>query len=483
MRAFHILAVALATVGCGTASSNAGSTEHDQPAPCQVEGVAGPARCATVRVRESATGDRTIDLRVIVLPATSSPAAPDPIVPLAGGPGQGSADLARFMAQRFAAFRDRRDLVLIDQRGTGTSNGLWCGAPPTTAGLMGALFDRARLTECRDQLARNADLTQYTTSIAARDYVGVFDQLGYETVNVIGISYGTRLGLELARLMPQRIRTLTIEAVAPPDFGWPSSGARDADAALDALIDDCRDDAACRRNFPRFRQDVDAAFSRLRSDPLRVPVRDPNSGGVEDVFFGESDLAYATRGALYGNEALALPLWFRRAAEGDYSAFAQAYVTRARTLDAQIAFGVHFGVYCSEDLPFVDWTAAERAAAGTRLGRFLIDEYRKACDVWPRAAIDPAFRAPVKSDVPTLIMSGRRDPVTPPRTGAHVMRSLTRSAMVTWPHGGHGTDGQRSADCRAGIISEFLRAARPDALPIACASSTANLLPFQPATR
>ena len=477
MRAICAAALAAIAVGCGAATSSERTNQHGSAAPCQIDGVAGPARCITVRVRESAAGDRTIDLRVVILAATSTAVA-DPIVPLAGGPGQGAADLARVMAQRFAAFRDQRDLVLIDQRGTGRSNGLWCPPVPATAALTGALFDRARLMACRDALARNADLTHYTTSIAAGDYVQVFDQLGYKTVNVIGISYGTRLGLELARQMPDRIRTLTIEAVAPPDFAWPSAGARDADAALNAVINDCNADESCREQFPGFRRDVDRAFSRLRSDPVRVALRDPNSGATEEVFFGQRDLAYATRGALYGNEAFALPLWFRRAAQGDYSALAQAYVNRTRALEAQIAWGVHFGVYCAEDLPFVDWRAAEGAAAGTRLGSYLLDEYRKACEVWPRGAIDAAFRNPVHSNVPTLIMSGRRDPVTPPRTGEAVKQTLTRSTMVTWPHGGHGTDGQRTAACRINIMREFLRSANPGGLSVGCARSLANIIPF-----
>jgi pimeloyl-ACP methyl ester carboxylesterase len=473
-----VAAVLAIGVGCAAVSSTERTSEQGGGSSCTVEGVNGRARCTTVPVKESTTGDRTINLRVIVLPAMSATPVADPLVPLAGGPGQGAADLAPVLAQRFAAFRDQRDLVLIDQRGSGTSNGLWCPPAPTTAALMGALFDRRRLTACRDALVRHADLTQYTTAIAARDYKQVFDQLGYRTVNVIGLSYGTRLGLEMARQMPDRIRTLTLDAVAPPDFAWPSNAARDADAALGAVIDDCNRNEACQANFPRFRQDVDAAFKRLRNDPARVTVRDPGTGESEQVFFGESDLAYATRGALYGNDAFALPWWFRRAAAGDYTLLAQAYVTRARTLDAQIAFGVHFGVYCAEDLPFVDRVEAERAATGTRLGRYLLDEYRKACEVWPRAPIEPSFRAPVQSDVPTLIMSGRHDPVTPPRTGEAIKRTLSRSAMVTWPYGGHGTDGQRTPDCRVRILREFLRHANPGSLPLGCARDDSNLIPF-----
>ena len=477
----RLLSVTLITAA--TACRAVGS-EPPPPAPpgvietCSVAGVAGPARCATVRVRESSGSARAIDLRVIILPAHSSTPAPDPIVPLAGGPGQGAADLAATLGTRYAAFRDQRDIVLVDQRGTGLSNGLRCDGPVATAQLMGTLFDHAGLPACRDRLAQRADLTRYTTSAAARDYEAVLDQLGYRDANFVGTSYGSRLALEIARQLPLRVRTLTIEAIVPPTFTWPSRGAVDADAALNALIDDCAADAGCRQAFPRFRQDIDLAFTRLRRESVLVSVRDPLSGATERVPFGHDDLAYVTRGILYGNDALSMPLWFRQAAEGDFGAMAQAYVNRARSLDAQIALGLMFGVYCAEDLPFVDVAAAAASARGTRLGTFLLDQYRRACEVWPRAAIDPSFRTPVQSAVPALVMAGRRDPVTPPRTAEEVVRTLPRSKLVIWPRGAHGNDGLASPDCRTGIMRDFLRTADPNQLSTACVTRD-QALPFR----
>ena len=456
------------------------SAVPDQPGPvaaCDIAGL-GPARCATVPVRESADSSRTLDLRVVVLPAQSISPLPDPLLPLAGGPGQGAASLAATFGQRFAPYRDQRDIVLVDQRGTGQSNGLRCDAPMATAELMGTLFDHARLSGCRDDLQRTSDLTQYTTVAAARDYEAVLDHLGYREVNIVGISYGSRLGLEIARQLPQRVRTLTIEAVAPPSFTWPSLGAVDAERALSTLIGDCAADTACRQAFPRFREDVDLAFTRLRLEPAMVAVRDPATGATERVRFGQSDLAYATRGLLYGNDALSLPLWFRSAAAGDFTRFAQAYVNRARNLDAQISLGVHFGIYCAEDLPFVNWPAAEAAAQGTRLATFLLDQYRRACEIWPRAEVNASFREPVHTSTPTLVMAGRRDPVTPPRTAEEAVRTLPRSTLVIWPYGAHGTDGLVSAQCRASLMRGFLRAADPDALSLDCVTRDQRL-PFR----
>jgi pimeloyl-ACP methyl ester carboxylesterase len=430
------------------------------------------AQCGTVRVPESreALSGRHIDLRVVVVLAHTSTPAPDPVVPLAGGPGQGAADLARPLAQRFAHFRDQRELVFIDQRGTGQSNGLHCSPAGNAQDLMGRIFDLERLKVCRAELSERADLTKYTTTDAAIDYETVFDALGYRQVNVIGTSYGTRFGLELTRRFPARIRTLTLEGVVPPSFGWPTSGAPDADAALNAVVNDCRADAGCAAAFPRFQQDIDASFARVSGGAV-ASVRDPRTGATERVAFGGSDLAYATRGLLYGNDALSLPLMFRRAAEGDFDAFAQAYVARARALEQQLARGVHLSVDCAEDVPFVDVAAAETAAAGTRLQTYLLSQYRGACEVWPRPAIPSTFRDPVRSRVPTLIMSGRRDPVTPPWTAQQAAQTLERSRVIVWPYGGHGTDGLATGDCRTALLNEFIESADPDRLSVDCVTN------------
>jgi pimeloyl-ACP methyl ester carboxylesterase len=473
--------VLLLTVAACSTPAETAAVRQPRPAAfgeCTIAGIAGTVRCGTVPVLESAdvgTAGRQIDLRVIVVPALTATPAPDAILPLVGGPGQGAAELAAALTQRYAWLRDERDLVFVDQRGTGQSNGLQCVQGRSVHDLMGQMFDH--LIECRDQLSQRADLTQYTTSIAAADYERVLDALGYRQVNLIGVSYGSRMALELTRRFPPRVRTLTIEAVVPTTFDWPSMGAADHDAALQVLMDDCSADPSCRVAFPRFRQDIDLAFARVAQGTITATVRDPLTGRVERVPFGTTDLAYATRGVLYGNEALSLPAWFRQAAEGQFDAFAQAYVSRARTLDAQIALGVHFGVYCAEDLPFVDWPRAEKAAAGTRLSTYLIEQYRRACEIWPRGSVPASFREPVQSSVPALLMGGRRDPVTPPRTAEEAARTLPRGRVLIWPSGGHASDGLIARDCRVSIQRSFIQSAESDRLPVECATRD-PALPF-----
>lgn len=478
--------VALLACGLVAARCSTGQTEPAVPSPaswlrdCSIDGVFEPARCGTVRVPESSQSPagRQIDVRVIVLPSHGTSPDAAPVVPLVGGPGQGAADLARPLSQRFAAFRDAHDLVFIDQRGSGASNGLHCPRPASTLDLMGRIFEPAHLAACREALSARADLTRYTTAEAAADYERVLDALGYRQVNLVGTSYGSRMALELARRFPQRIRAIALDGVVPGAFDWPSQGAADADRALNAVVEDCRADRACAEAFPALPQDIARAFAGVSRAPVTVAVRDPATAATSRVPFGTSDFAYSIRGLLYGDDAASLPLLLHLAAEGNYGAFAQAYVTRARTLDRQIARGLHLSVYCAEDLPFVDDARAETAAAGTHLGTYLLTQYRHACEAWPRAPIPPAFREPVDVLVPTLLMSGRRDPVTPPRTAEHAARTLPRSRVVIWNYGGHGTDGLVGDDCKTTILREFLASADLDRLPIACMTQ-GRMQPFR----
>lgn len=471
--------VAAIVAGMTNVSSQSAPPRSWPPAftECNLGGVSDSARCGVVRVPESSgPGSRQIAIHVVVLPARASVPASDIVVPLAGGPGQGSASLAGAYGRQLEFLRQRRDILLIDQRGTGASNGLQCDTHGPATALFGHLFNPVRLKQCRDELAKRADLTRYTTPIAAADFARVWDALGYRRVNLIGTSYGSRMALELARQFPERIRTVTLDAVAPVSLAWPSQAAPDADTALSALADDCTADAACARAFPQFSRDIETAFARVARQPVDATVRDPATGEVVRVRFGRTDLGYAVRGLLYGDAALALPQWFKAAAMGSYDRFAQAYVDRARALDGEIADGVHLGVYCAEDLPRVNWPAAVAAGRPTHLGTYLIDEYRAACAVWPRAVVPASYFEPVHSTVPTLLMTGRRDPVTPPRTAIDAARTLEGSRVLLWRHGGHASDGLLQRGCRASIVNAFIQSGSVANLPVGCMSSAP--LPF-----
>ena len=447
--------------------------------PCAIQDVAPPVRCGTVRVFESGAwfGHRTIPVRVIVVEAQASRPSPDPVLLLVGGPGQAATELIASFTPQIAWLRSDRDVVLIDQRGTGQESGLHCSPPSLPADLMGRIFDPGRLAACRDALRQRADLTRYTTADAAGDYIRILRSLKYSRVNAWGTSYGTRLSLEIARQAPDLVRALVLDAVVPTFFTWPESAATDLDAGLNALLADCESDPPCADAFPQLRHEIDVAFSRLRSVPATASIRDPATGAVAQVSFGPTDLAYSVRGLLYG-DARQLPWLFRLAADGDYDAFAQAYVARARALDRQIARGVHLGVYCAEDLPFVDRSRAIAAASRSTIGTYLLDQYAAACDVWPHAPIAIGFRNAVSSSVPALLLSGGHDPVTPSRLADEVSRTMPNSRALIWRYGGHASDGLVSGSCRMQIIRDFITTADARSVAVDCMTRV-PAVPFQ----
>ena len=450
---------------------------HAQPitfpatfSPCVLPGVAAPAWCGSVRVFEDRARrrGRTIDLRVVVLPARAARPAHDPVFVLVGGPGQGAADLAPLLARQYDDIVDRRDVVFIDQRGTGGSNGLACAEPRSVTELFGALYVPALIRDCRSALARRADLTLYTTIIAVDDFDEVRERLGYARVNLIGGSYGTRTALEYARRHPSRVRALVLDGVAPAGMRAPLGYAADAQRALDHLLEDCAADATCRRAHPNVRADLAAILERLERGPATVRLAD-TGGATASVRFSRGDFGYALRGMLYGADAMTIPLLLQQTrATGDLTPFAEAYVRRARVLGRQVYAGHHLAVFCAEDVGGIDSATVQRATAKTFLGDHLVRQYQSLCADWPRATVSGGFFEPVRSTIPTLLFSGRRDPSTPPEKAEDAARFLPNSRHIVFRYGGHGFTGARDPSCKDRLTLEFLNRARTTGLDASC---------------
>src|SRR5215471_18088486 len=197
--------------------------------PCRSAGDAIEGWCGHYEVfenRQARTG-RKIALNIFIVPARAEMREPDPFFALAGGPGQGATE-AFPQAAYVRTIAERRDVVLVDQRGTGKSNPLDCTllSVDNPQEVLGAPYSLDRIRSCRADSDRKADTTQYTTSIAADDLDEVRAALGYGRVNVLGGSYGTKAALVYLRRHGEHVRTLTLEAVAPPDFLIPCRSRR-----------------------------------------------------------------------------------------------------------------------------------------------------------------------------------------------------------------------------------------------------------------
>ncbi len=410
-------------------------------APCLLARVHEVSLCGFVLVyenRSTRTG-RRIPLRVVVLPARRSPATRDPVVFLTGGPGLAATADADFAARIFAPLHDRRDIVLVDQRGTGHSMPLECNLydDGSLQPYLSPMFPLEQVRACRRTLETRADLTQYTTARAADDLADVLATLGYDKANVVGISYGSRAGLVFLRRHPERTRTLVVQAVLPPDKVAMLAAARGGTVALDAAIATCGSLPACHRAAPDPRRDIDTVLARLRVAPAHVTLWNWRRMRHETTMISARGFAERVFFMLYapGAGRSVLPL-VHKAAQGDWAPFAGAVIRQSRGQKEGRSVGMMLSVLCTDDAPRIANADTARLAAGNPLGIPVAAELLAACAEWPRGT--PGDTTAVVSSVPVLLLSGARDPVTPPDWADSAAVTLPNSVRFVDSSGGHG---------------------------------------------
>ncbi|TQF16160.1 alpha/beta hydrolase [Myxococcus llanfairpwllgwyngyllgogerychwyrndrobwllllantysiliogogogochensis] len=460
--------VALAACSQGSSPSQGRKLELK---PCRLEGLSLQAQCGTYEVFENreAKSGRKLSLRVAVVPALAAQPQPDPLVYLAGGPGQSATRTAE-MLLAVERIRRHRDIVLVDQRGTGDSSPLDCELRQKEEGLS-ALFDEGdvprRLHACRERW--EADVRQYTTPIAMADLDEVRAALGYEKVNLWGVSYGTRAALVYMRQFPERVRTAILDGVAPMGLYLPLYMPRDGQRALELLLSHCEQDAVCEKTFPKLRARTEALLAKLAEAPVRVRVPHPRTGVQEDVVLTQQAFLGALLMQLYSAEGGSLvPLMLDRVTREDWAPFVALSLGGGDTLDRTMSRGLQFAVICAEDAPFFTQEDVEREAKGTWFGALMGLEMMAACEGWPRATLPSGYRDAVVSDVPTLLLSGELDPVTPPAWGEEAKRTLKNGLHVVVPGVGHNA---LVADCARSLMVEFVAKGSGEGLKPSCGGS------------
>ncbi len=448
------------------------------PAPCRVSGIRHEVLCGKVqRALDPARPEGVkIDVHYVVVPALARRKHPDPVVLLAGGPGQSAIAIAGSVLPLFSRLNNRYDIVFVDQRGTGRSAPLVCDDPPHQSVAAQSDPDRqvALLHQCREQLQKlpYGDLRFFTTPLAMQDLDAVRQALGATQFNLVGASYGTRAGLDYQRQFPQAVRRMVLDGVAPADMVLPASFSTDAQAAFDAMLSSCERDAACARAHPRLRGEWAQWLARL---PQSVTVQHPLTG-VPETFMLTRDMAVSVvRAALYSPLlAQALPLAIHEATLGRV----QALLTLGSGLSARkstaVAMGMHFSVVCAEDVPRLaqsaDKPGADFGAESARL-------YQRVCADWPRGELPAAFYTLPVSRAAVLLLSGGIDPATPPRHGARVAQALGPMALhVVVPNAGHGV---MSLGCMPELMQRFIDIT-DDAEALKLDASCAQAIPRPP---
>ena len=457
-----IVCLALLTAGC----QGSQQTALDRLHPCEIAEGPPDASCGQLKVfenREKKNG-RTIDLKIVVAPALRRDSRPDPLFVFEGGPGGGAATLAAYRIPLFRRFQLDRDIVLVDQRGTGGSNPLDCSGDEPEPDDFRTLDDYPveRYRSCLDKL--NADPRLYTTAVAMDDIDDVRSYLGYAAINLWGGSYGTRAALVYLKRHEATVRSVVLDGVAPTDMRLPLYMARDSQRALDRLLDDCDRDVACKRRFPDLRRTVTAVWKRLAMRPT-VQVTHPRTGKPETVRLSPRLIASVVFQALYSPEVSALlPLLLTNAASGDYQGlFALAF---SRDLPkGSMSEGMFLSVVCAEDLPRITADDIERESAGRFIGTTMFDTQLSPCAFWPRGTVTDDYYAPVSSVRPVLLFSGADDPVTPPSWGDHVAEHLPHAKHFVVPGAGHIT---LTRGCVPELVATFLDRASVDGLDGSC---------------
>ncbi|MFL6592666.1 MAG: alpha/beta hydrolase [Luteimonas sp.] len=469
---FLLLVFAMA----GHAKSEPRDVSSIRSEPCSLAGVDPKVRCGSLQVWENrhTRRGRKIAIHFLVFPAVHR-ATSDPLVYIAGGPGASSIDDATSWAEQFRELRDTRDILFVDMRGSGRSHPLNCDVwGPELRGYMGDYLPAARVQRCADELSAQADLRQYTTDNSVDDLDDVRAALGYDRLNLLGTSYGTRYALAYLRRHPGHSRTAILQAVVPTDLKTPYTYAADAERALDGVLAECDRDPPCRAAFPQIRNDLDAALAKLAKGSVEVTIRHPETGEALTVPLSRDLFAEAVRGMLYQpSSASGIPTLLHQAAGGDFAPAAEwALVNSRYHLAKGASLGLYLSITCAEDVPFFPEQEGIRRAKGSFLGASRVVPQKAACRVWPSRPVSRSFLKPVVSDAPVLMVTGQWDPVTPPRTSAEALVTLKNATRLIVPSGGHDFGGVPGAwECITPIMIQAIRSGSAKSLDTSCVNA------------
>ena len=425
------------------------------------------AQCGWLTVPENPNepDGRQIDIRVARVPARGRVAEPDPLVFFAGGPGQSATESWPIVAGAMKDVNETRDILLVDQRGTGQSNPLKCPQIELDKALALEWEDLARTTrECLETI--DGDPRYYTTTIAMHDIDAARQALGYETVNLFGGSYGTRAAQVYLRLFPDQVRSVVLDGVVPQTLALGTEHAEKLDQSIYRVLTSCDEDPLCSEAFPDSAGKLMQLIETLDENPVDVVVDHPTTGEPFPLTFDREVLASSLRMLTYSSDTQAmLPLLIHEAAEeGRFDRLASQMLIAAAGLQQSISQGMELSVMCSEDYPrFSD----DPPDTGLLLGDMMHKAVGIQCGIWPRGPVPDDFNEPVRSEVPVLLLSGELDPVTPPEYAEETARHFPNSLSLVAPGQGHIAT---TRGCMGEIVADFIGAAGFEDLDTECMS-------------
>lgn len=463
----------LLAASCGNAEVTAPKSSPLQLKPCTVEDVKEQVFCGTMTVPENrlVPNGRSIDLRVVKLPARQKGLSNPPVFYFAGGPGEAATEYASYLADHWE--RDRNDIVLVDQRGTGPGHRLDCPLRGSDQDLQGYFEPKTpQYASCADLLRDKVDLTQYVTKIVALDTDEVRRALGYEKVIVEGGSYGAKTAIVYTKLFGEHVHAALLTGVPSLDPAYMVNVPANVQKAFDQLIAECASDAECHRKYPDPAGDLAAVLQRLDRGNVTAVIQNPVTKqpatvSISKTWFTESLFSAQMR----AEGAQRLPRLLSLARQGEFSEFAEQAVSSLREERKWIARGLFLAVVCNEEILRIPPEQIEPRGAGTYLGGAFVGNRVAACARWPRAALSDSDFAPFRTDVPALIIAGDKDPITPPEEGRKASAYFPNSLVLIVPAAHSLPDNQ----CLEHIGRELFAGVAPAKIDSGCSERMAKL--------
>jgi len=486
-----LTALALALAGCSGAAKDPQATPEAEAAtrtigriafePCALSGALATqtldGMCGTINVPEDPAkpNGRKIGLRIAWLrPGDRAEAAADPVFFLAGGPGQAATDYAAAVSNALHEVLKSRSVFLIDQRGTGKSAPLDC--PKALADAYKDRDDAAAIAEYASKCAaaQTHDPRLFTTTIAVEDLDTVRRALGAAQIDLVGVSYGTRVAQQYAMRHPAQTRAVVLDGVLPNDVVAGGEFARTFERTLVMRGKACAADPVCAKRYPQdLRTQLATLKQRLAAAPVEVDYRDPATGEAKRDRLTAQTVVGLTQLFSYVPQAAALlPVVVDEAVHERYAPLAALASLGGESMAGSMNRGMQWSVICAED---ADRYVADPADASTALGTDMADLFFAACKAWPKGARPADFAAPLKSKVPVLLMSGELDPVTPPEYAERVAKTLPNARAVVLRGQGHNVMG---TGCMPKLIGRFIETANAKALDTKCLETVAPVPPF-----
>ena len=446
------LGLALATAVAGEAIASGSPMEFNS---CRLRSIDTAARCAQFAVPESAgTPERSIRIHVAVLPALARKAEADPVYFFAGGPGQAASDIGPLVAA-LSDLRKKRDIVLVDQRGTGKSKTLSCKASSEESSKLDpiaaafATADGAERTEWAACLATlQGNPAVHRTDDYIDDLESVRKALGHQRINVWGGSYGSRVALRYMKRFPSSIRTAVLDGVAPTTLRLPDDALATSETQLRSVLAACAASPGCSKTYPDALAAFDRLLADLRSKPSTVTLPHPATGKPLQGVMSDRKLMSLIWPLLYKPEsARLLPALLAQAGQGNFAPLLSTLAASA-VVEGDIAIAQRFAVMCAEDM-------LGRSPAPNPRFQALTDLFYSFCKDWPHGKVAPEFFEPTVSAIPTLLLSGASDPVTPPAQAELASKTLANQKHIVVPNAGHIVS---PLPCLRRVIVKFVEA-------------------------